>query len=220
MLRTYEEFAEYLEKTGFMTLSENPAGWPSLEGITDPARWFTDGPDDPWQWRIRVTEERRAAYAKIFFGMPSFITREWYPFFLASRRGGRSFDDAWERGLMSGEAKRIHGLFRERSVLATHEIKRLGGFAGKAGRYESAMKALQTGMFLTVSGMTRMTTLDGRPHSWPVAEYRSVEGWAWPEALERAAGIGPPEAADRIAEHMLEAMPGLKKQAIRKFTEP
>jgi hypothetical protein len=219
MLKTYDEFAGYVDELGFMTLSESPAGWPSLGAMTDEGQWFTDGPDDPWQWRVRIVEERRAAYAKIFFGMPSFISREWYPCFLAARRDGRSFEDVWDQGLMSGEAKRIYDLFLSRSLLATHEIKQLGGFEGKSkGRYESAMTALQTGMFITTSGMTRMTTLDGRPHSCPVTEYRSVENWAWEGAVEQAAKIGRQEAAGMITERLLKIMPGMKKQFTDKFT--
>lgn len=217
-LRTYEDFISFVGEIGFMTLSENPAGWPSLAGLTESGQWFTDAPDDPWRWRLRIVEERGAAYAKLFHGMPSFVSREWYPAVFAARRGPLSFDDVWELGRMRDEARRVYELFRCRSLLATHEIRQLGGFTGKTrGRMESALTSLQTGMFITVSGMTRMTTLDGRPHSWPATEYRRAEDWAWDGALQLAAGMDARDAADRIAGRMLEMKPGLTKAELMKF---
>jgi len=116
------------------------------------------------------------------------------------------------------EARRVYRLFEDRSVLATHEIKRLCGFTGKSkGRYDGAMNALQAGMFITSSGMTRMTTLDGRPHSWPVTEYRRVEDWAWPGTMEQASAVSPGDAYDRIAERMLGLAPGLDQALLRRF---
>jgi hypothetical protein len=218
MLRTYDEFVKYIEDVGFMTLSANPLGFPSLWELTDEAKWWTGTSDDPWNWRVRIAEERRAAYAKLFHGQPSFITREWYPFFFAVRRGGRTFEDAWEAGLMTAEAKRIYDLFGGRSVLALHEIKRLGGFGGKAGgRFESALKSLQEGMFLTASGMTRMTTTDGRPHSWPVTEYMRTENWAWPGVMEAAAALRPEDALERISARIKEMLPEADQRKIERF---
>jgi hypothetical protein len=218
MLRTYDEFVEYAEGIGFMTLSANPLGFPSLWGLTDEKKWWTGAPDDPWNWRVRIAEERRAAYAKIFHGQPSFITRKWYPCFFAVRRGGRTFTDAWEAGLMTAEAKRIYDLFGGRSVLALHELKRLGGFGGKAGgRFERALKSLQEGMFLTASGMTRMTTTDGRPHSWPVTEYMRAEDWAWPGAMETAAALNPAEALEKIRVRITEILPGADPRKTARF---
>lgn len=218
MLKTYEEFAKFVDEIGFMTLSANPLGFPSLWEMTGESKWWTGMEDDPWQWRVRIVEERRAAYAKLFHRQPSFISREWYPYFLAVRRGRQSFDDVYEMGLMSGEAKRIYELFYSRNVLALHEIKRLGGFTGKSqGRFDGALAALQAGMFLTMSGMTRMTTLDGRPHSWPVAEYMRVENWSWEGTLEQAAGIDREAAAEKISERIGKYAPAAERHKISRF---
>jgi hypothetical protein len=218
LIGTFEEFVKFVDDTGFMTLSANPIGFPALWAATDEDKWFTGLDDDPWQWRIRIVEERHAAYAKLFHRQPSFVSKEWYPYFLAVRRGQRTFGDAYEMGLMSAEARRIYELFDSRSILALHEIRRLGGFTGKPqGKFESALTALQTGMFITVSGMTRMTTLDGRPHSWPVTEYRRVEDWAWEGTMERAGKINQAEALERISGRIHEALPGADKNRVSRF---
>jgi hypothetical protein len=218
MLQTYAEFVDCLENIGFMTLSPTPLGYPSLSDMTAEEQWHTGLQSDPWQWKTRIVDDKKAAYAKVFHKQPSFINEQWYPCILAARRGQHSFEDMYDMGLMSGEAKRINELFYGRDVLALHEIKRLGGFAGKSkGRFESAMTSLQAGMFITISGMTRMTTLDGRPHSWPVTEYMRVERWAWEGTLEQAAKLSPAIARAKISEKILEWNPSANINAIATF---
>jgi hypothetical protein len=217
-LKTYEDFNQFINEIGFMPLSSNPLGYPNLSALTDPEQWHTGLDTDPWQWKTRIVEEHHAAYGKLFHALPSFITKDWYPLFLAVRRGSRSFDEQFEMGLMSAQAKRIHELFRERSLLAGHEIKRLGGFNGQSkSKFDTAMAALQMGMFITVSGMTRMTTLDGRPHSWPVTEYQRVEDWAWDDTAEQARAIERNEALEIISSRILKIMPDADKHKINKF---
>lgn len=126
---TYDDFLRVLEKAGLMTLSGNPLGLPNLSAMTTAEQWHTGLDTDPWQWKNRIVEERRAAYAKLFAGRPSFVTEKWYPLLLAARRGGKTFEEAWESGCLSAETRRIYELFGDRKVLAVHEIKRLAGFA-------------------------------------------------------------------------------------------
>lgn len=217
ILKTYDEFLQYIDTAGFMTLSGNPLGYPNLSELTEPSQWFTNLDNDPWQWKTRIVEERHASYARLFHGLPSFISKQWYPYFLAVRRRMYSFEEAYGMGLMSAEARRIYQLFDNRTRLATHEIKQLGGFTKAKGRYDNAMTALQTGMFLTISGMTRMTAMDGRPHSWPVTEYQRVENWAWEGTFEQAARINRQEAIEKITAKILENVPGADGKKISRF---
>lgn len=217
LIKTFDEFASYLDEVGFMTLSGNPLGYPNLSTLTEPGQWHTNLDTDPWLWKTRIVEERSASYAKLFLGLPGFISRAWYPVFLAARRGGDSFDDAWEKGVMSPEARRIYQLFDGRTRLAAHEIKQLGGFTQTKSRYESAMAALQTGMLITVSGMTRMTTLDGRPHSWPVTEYMRVEDWVWYDTVELSKLLNHKQAEEKITAKVLEIIPEADRQKIDRF---
>ena len=216
-LNTYQDFINLLDSSGFLTLSANKAGVPDVSSMTAPEQWHTGLDTDPWQWKTRVVEEKQAAYAKIFGGMPSFVTREWYPLLLAARRGCGSFEEAWENGLVSAEAKRIYDLFGERHVLAVHEIKAMAGLKGAAGKYEHAMRALQEGMWITVSGMTRMATADGRPHSWPVTEYSLVEDWVWPGVMEQALAADRAEAAEQLIAQSLRPNPHANRAALARF---
>ena len=58
---------------------------------------------------MRVLDERGdIAYAKLFFKKSGYIIKEWYPYFLAARRGGNTFDEAYKDGTISHLAKRIY----------------------------------------------------------------------------------------------------------------
>jgi hypothetical protein len=81
--------------------------------------WHTGDPDtDPWEWRVRVLNERDdIAYGKLFFRKAGYITRQWYPYFLAARRDGNTFDELYADGLYSREAKRVYETLTENGGL-------------------------------------------------------------------------------------------------------
>jgi hypothetical protein len=117
MVRCYDDFVETLLNAGF-SMGGGSAdgiyavidwGWNEQPPYDTPIAWHTDDPEtDPWEWRMRVLDERNdIAYAKVFFKKSGFITKEWYPYFLAVRRSGLSFDEAYENGKISHFAKRI-----------------------------------------------------------------------------------------------------------------
>lgn len=218
-LATYDQFVQALNTLGFLPFSSNPIDYPNLGKLGENSQWFTDDPDtDPWQWKTRLVEERQGVFAKVLCGKPAFISREWYPYFLAARRGGESFEDAYEEGRMSHECQRIMALLEEGKPLAVHEIKLLAGFdKGSQSRFEGALSTLQMGFFITVSGAKRKTTLLGQPYGWPGTEYQTVEAWAWPEALERAAELDAKEAGSRLVQRVREVMPAVTEKQARKF---
>ena len=82
-------------------------GWNEPLPYDTPIRWHTGDPEtDPWEWRVRVlTEGREIAYAKLFFKKSGYITKQWYPLFLAARRKGQTFQDVYEAGAASHFAK-------------------------------------------------------------------------------------------------------------------
>ena len=220
MLRTYEDFLEYLEQAGFLPLSTNVVDMPNVSELTEDWQWHTGlAETDPWEWKKRAVEEGRAAFAKAFGGRPSFIGPEWYPYFLAVRRSGASFDDAYEQGAASREAARIMALFSgDRKRLAAHEIRRMAGFdKSSSSRFEAAMIELQMGMFLTNCGQTRKTTLDGRPHGWPVLEYMPVEYWAWPGTWEKSLTLRREEAAEALLAQLGRLRSGLPRGRAMRF---
>lgn len=216
-LRSYQDFAAAVDDLGFMPFSANRISFPSLEGLTARDMWHTGLDSDPWQWKTRIVEERKCAYAKVFSGKPGFISLRWFPVFLAARRAGVDFDRRYRQGVLSHAASRIYALFDDEPVLATHEIKRMAGLGKEAkAEYERGMVELQMGMFLTIDGMTRMVSAAGEPHSWPATTYTTVENWAR-DLFRESLRLDPDEAAERIVERIVEIVPGADLKKARRF---
>lgn len=162
MIRNFDEFCRELLSCGFSMGGGNAKGifalidydWIQQEQLDTPVKWHCGDPEvDPWEWRMRVLEERRdIAYAKVFFKTSGFITRDWYPYFYAVRRNGESFEEAYARGGVSHTAKGIYDIVSHGHG-ALHEIKALGGF-GKADKasFDRALVELQMGLFITMTG--------------------------------------------------------------------
>ena len=108
MINNYNDFITRLLEVGFSgaVFGKDDGvfglfryGW----GADDGLEWHTDNPEtDPWLWRIRVLEERNdIVYSKLFFKKAGFITKEWYPYFLAARREGKVFEEEYYYGKIS-----------------------------------------------------------------------------------------------------------------------
>ena len=104
MIRRYDDFLQSLLSAGFSMGGKNKEGfytiltwaWNESPPYETPVSWYTGNPKtDPCEWRTRLLSERNdIAYGKVFFGKAGFITSEWYPYFLAARRGGLTFEEA------------------------------------------------------------------------------------------------------------------------------
>jgi len=228
MIQNYNDFIEALLKAGFSMGGGNddgiyavvPWGWRETPPYDTPVAWHTENMDtDPWEWRIRVLNERDdIAYAKLFFKKSGFITKEWYPYFLAARREGLSFLEFYEDGRASHFAKRIYDIITAHEVLASHEIKELAGFSkeDKSG-FDRAMVELQMGMFITTCGTRQKVSQTGEEYGWSSAVFCKVEQFFGNRMIDMAAGIGADEAFEAIRGQILELNPDAEEKKIRKF---
>ena len=152
MIKNYNDFINALFNAGFSVSSGgNDDGIYSLlkpdKCDHSVVHWHIGDPEtDPWEWRMRVLNERSdIAYSKVFFRKAGYITKEWYPYFLAARRKGKSFEEMYSDGIYSHFAKKIYEILRENDSLPFHEIKLLGGFDKKDNsKFEKALTDLQT----------------------------------------------------------------------------
>lgn len=194
LLKTYEDFVLYVDNNGFMPLSTNKAGLPSLSSLTEENAWHTNEVTDPWLWRKQIADDKRAAYSKVFEKKPGFISLSCYPCFLALRRGGAAVADLYGEGKLSLMAKAVYELFEEHAEIPAHDIMQLLG-AGKDRKNEvdNALLDLQMHMFVTISGTVRKTNSRGEEYGWPSVIYQSVEKWVSPEIL-KATGMSSDEA--------------------------
>lgn len=224
MIQNYDEFCSELLRVGFSLGGGSgkgiyavvPFDWTEQPADT-PVRWHTGEPDtDPWEWRMRVLEERGdVAYAKLFFRASGYITEEWYPYFLAARRQGMTFDELWEDGRISALSRRIYEAVRDNGRVAMHDIKRLAGLAGETSAHiEKAMTDLQMSMLLTICGRRQKRNAFGEPCGWCSTVFCT------PEEFWHTDGFGdidPEEAAEKIRARVLELNPEAQERRIKKF---
>lgn len=227
MVNCFEDFCRELIAAGFSMsgspkgiFSVIPYGWTEQELFDAPVKWHTGDPEtDPWQWRMRVLEERKdIAYGKLFFGGAGYISREWYPYFLAARRQGRSFDEAYADGLITSAEKRVCETVREFGRIPLNEMKTLGGFGkGESSAFDRAVAGLQAKMYITVCGRTRRRNKLGEEYGWDITVFCTPEEYFGEELIAEAARISPDEAFGRISERILQLNPDADGKRIRKF---
>lgn len=227
MVNSFSEFCGEVIRCGFSMgggkskgiYSIVPYTWEEQDYLGVIARWHTGDPEtDPWEWRMRVLEEREdIAYAKVFFNVSGFISKEWYPRFLAVRRGGETFDEAYECGAVSRMAKRAYDVIRELDSLPFHEIKALAFVSREENaQFEQALTELQMKMFITIDGRARKVNKYGIPYGWSSTSFSTVESF-WSRRGFELEDLDPDESFELIRERILDLNPEAKRQRIEKF---
>jgi len=227
MIRDYDDFCEGLSKAGFSIFGGNDEGifglidfdW-QCEPPNSSVRWHTGEPDtDPWEWRIRVLLERDdIAYAKVFFRKGGFITREWYPYFLAARRGGGAFEEAYSDGTRGQYEKRVYDILTERGPLPTHEIKALCGFGrNERSKFEKALVDLQMGLYITICDQARKRDKYGEEYGWHSSVFCVTERFWKRDVFDKADSISQKDAEEAITRQVLLLNPNAERKKIRKF---
>ncbi len=185
-----------------------------------PIIWHTGDPEtDPWEWRMRVLEERNdIAYGKVFFGASGYITREWYPLFLAVRRRGMVFDEWYDEGKASQMEKNIYEAVMENGRTALHDLKRICNIHKEdASRFDRALVHLQKNLFITMCGRTQKKNKYGEGYGWNSTVFCTVEDF-WKEDL--TPDISPKDAFQKIHDQILKLNPQALEKDIRKFIQP
>ena len=224
MIRSFQEFCDELLTCGFSMGGGNAKG---IFAIVDydwrtcptdsPIVWHTGDPEtDPWEWRMRVLEEREdIAYGKVFFGTSGYITKEWYPLFLRVRRQGMVFDEWYDEGKASQLEKQIYEAISENGQVALHDLKRMCGITKEtASKFDRALTNLQKSLFITMCGRTQKLNKFGEGYGWNSTVFCTVEDF-WGEDL--SVDISADEAYERIREQILKLNPQAEEKAIKKF---
>lgn len=224
MVNSFDEFCEELLKSGFSMGSGNakgiyaiiPFNWANSMPNC-PIAWHTGDPEtDPWEWRMRVLEERDdIAYGKVFFGTSGYITKEWYPYFLAVRRQGLTFGEWYQEGKAGQLEKRIYEAIEKNGHMALHDLKRECGITKEtSGQFDRALTNLQKNLFITMCGRKQKLSRTGEPYGWNSTVFTTVEGF-WGEDI--ALDIPAAEAYEKIRERILLLNPEAKEKDIKKF---
>ena len=197
-----------------------PWNWQEEAPYCTSVRWHTGDPEtDPWEWRMRVLDERSdIAYAKLFFKKSGYITKAWYPYFLAVRRGGRTLQDAYADGMVSQYAKRIYALVSENEILPLHAIKQLGGFSKEdTARFDRAIIELQMKLYLTMCGRQQKISRKGEEYGWSSTVFCTVERYFGHDCIQQAENISEREAIEKITAQIYRLNPAADPKKVIKF---
>ena len=226
-LRGFDDFCEGLARCGFSLGAGGGRGiftllpsWDEEPAPGSPIRWFTgDADTDPWEWRVRVLEERTdVAYGKLFFGVSGYIHAGWYPYFYAARRAGESMEEAYERGSVSRLEKEIYGAVEAMDVVQVHALRmRVCPGKGQSAAFERALAGLQARLFVTPAGFWQKVSKDGVPYGWNGTAYTTVERFWQARGLDLADAPNPEEAAQAIRGQVLRLNPAAREKTIQKF---
>jgi hypothetical protein len=196
-IHSYDDFVKTLLTAGFCMGNSNAEGiyaiiefeWNEQPTYETPVKWFTGDPiTDPNAWISRVLEERNdITYGKLFFKKSGYITKEWFPYFLAVRRGGVDFDEAHDNGLISHFAKRIYDVISANKTLAIEEIKRLGGFSreNKSG-FDRALTELQMKLFISPCGRRYKVSQKGEEYGMASTMFCTTEQFGVTRYLKKS----------------------------------
>ena len=226
MIRNFEDFCNELNRCGFSMGGGNAKGifalidydWTNQDALDTPVKWHCGDPEvDPWEWRMRVLEERTdIAYSKVFFKTSGFITRDWYPYFYAVRRNGELFEEAYARGGISHMAKQIYEIVSAGEV-ALHEIKAMGGFGKEdKAQFDKALVELQMGLFITMTGRKQKKNKYGIEYGWNSTVFTTVENF-WAERDCEIPELDTKESYEKIRQQILLLNPMAEEKIIRKF---
>jgi hypothetical protein len=229
MIQNYGDFVSALLKAGFSMGGGTADGiysvinwaWDEAAPYDTPVRWHTGDPEtDPWEWRMRVLEERSdIAYAKLFYKKSGYITMDWYPYFLAVRRQGCSFDEAYADGVISNDAKRVFDVVQTEGVVPLHSLKALSGLArqDQKSRFDHALTELQTKLFITMCARQQKQSKAGEGYGWFSTVFTTVENFFLESVFKKAASLSSEEAARKIEAQILRLNPQAKPKDIEKF---
>lgn len=221
MICNYGDFIDKLLQVGFTIGGENNEGVFALSDDFDrQIQWHTEEVEtDPWEWRMRVLEERSdIAYGKVFFRKSGYITKEWYPYFLAVRRQGRSFDALYEAGEISHLAKTVYRVVEENGYVPTHALRGLCGVgAEEKSKLERAVTELQMKLFLTMCGRQQKVSQAGQEFGWNSTVFCTTENFWDDRVFTEAAGIAPQLAAEIIRKQVYAQNPDALEKKVEKF---
>ncbi len=229
IITCYADFIEALLEAGFSMGGSNGEGiysivtwsWDEPAPYATPVKWHTGDPEtDPWEWRMRVLEERNdIAYSKLFFKKSGYITADWYPYFLAVRRRNQSFEDAYQDGTLSHEAKLLYDIVSGRGAVPLHELKSLSGLDRKENkaRFERALTELQMRMFITMCARQQKQSQTGEQYGWFSTVFCTAEQYFGNDIFIKAASINPEEAVQAIRRQVFKLNPDANAKTIEKF---
>ncbi len=224
-IRTWQELVKWIDEVGFLPLFANEIEGFSAEEHVSPNYWWTGiREEDPWEWREIIAADHHVAYGKFFDRKAGFISLEWLPYFVNSRRNGYDFDALWEDGKAGRREKKImdffiaddegDAAFRDVYILST-ELKKKAGF-GKGGEknYPGIITELQMQTYLVISDFKRRVNKRGEEYGMPVSVMLPPEKlWGY-DRVTTAYSEKPSKSWERLKDRVTELFPAAGEKEI------
>lgn len=173
------ELEQYIQKVGFLPLFKNTVPGFSVEEHTLSSSWWGgNAQTDPWEWRNQLSNFENITYGKFFNKKSGFISKKWFPYFVATRRDGYDFDSRYEDGLANHRQKKIFDFLQKNDTVSSKTLKVQTGF-GKGGDvgFDSSINFLQMHTYVVIKGFSYNISKDGMPYG------RSLTNYCLPEKL-------------------------------------
>ena len=225
-IRTRQELVSWINEIGFLPLFGNEIEGFSVEEHTSSEYWWSgDRNEDPWEWREIIAASSQVAYGKFFDKKAGFISLDWLPYFVNSRRNGYDFDARWQDGLASRREKKIMDFFigenkdgdtvyKDRRILST-DLKKEAGF-GKGGEknFPGVVTNLQMQTYLVISDFQKRENKQGEKYGMAVSILLPPETiWDY-DKVTKAYSEKPKESWRRIVDHVKEMYPKAEERNI------
>jgi hypothetical protein len=200
-IRTMNAAARFIDSVGFCLLFastqaiELPSLFEAVKGRRDARidEWDADS-DRVWVWKNDLPATRRAYYGKGLLGKPMFISLEMLPPILALTATD-DFEQAYRRGSVSYEAKRVHDALLSLGPTPTMALRLSTGLDNT--RYHHALDELQKCfIILPVGAMNERG-------AWTSQIFDLLARW-FPREYARAQKIDSDEALRIVVKHYID----------------
>ena len=214
-IRTKEDLIEAVRAYGFVPFFKNTIPGFSVAEHIDPAVWFPDEGEGIWEWKGPVIRESGCAYGKFFRGKAVFVSAEWFPDFANLRRGGLTFDETYDFGLIPYAEKTLYDILKQRGPITSGELKFLAGYGKEAKKgFDPLIAKLQHRCFALISDFVYQRDKYGLPYGWGVAEYSTPERFLGETFTESVYQREPEESRARVLEQLHRLLPEAEEDAL------
>ena len=176
MITSAQDILKLIDEWGFVPFFQNEIPGFSIEEHVDPALWFSDTQDGPWEWKGPIIRQSGCAYGKFFRGKAVFISPRLFPDFANHRRNGYDLDARWDEGLTSQAEFQVWETLQKYPSLLSVALKEQSGF-GKNGRKgcDAVLIRLQMGGYIVTTDFEYRKDKNGKPYGWGIARYALPE---------------------------------------------
>lgn len=179
IIHTYEEAVDVINEWGLLPLAPLFEEYPSLSGVTEKEKWYTDTAQDPWKWRTRFASEGVAAYGKFMKKKAVFISRGLLPLMIAALGSSISVKERYESGNISKDALNLFSIISEEEGIDTRVLRVKAGMKAKEKKkaFDQALLELQGSLDIVVSGTKEKQDGKGEKNGWSSTSYETMGAW-------------------------------------------